>query len=268
MLRAIGSPKAVYELRSTPLFTTILIAIFLGIAHMTPFTIRFFSISPYRFDLQFWELDYVLQEQLLQNLPEDCYIADFTFTCGEEESFTIGERISIHFNEVHVDIAQGIVFLEQQFIFVADDQEYVLSYGLLNDLKFGYLQNLDNGYDILFERIAGQLRGILVIPFVLGAYQTGIMTYFIYILGISILSMLLKFGHANFISFKEMINIMVFASFLPIVAVVIIGFFTPAFSTIIFNWGTPLWAFIVYKKYVIPGLQGSPIAEIGKKECE
>jgi len=267
MFRAIYSAKAVYELRKTSLFVTLFIAIALGILQMTPFTIRFFGISPYRFDLQFWGLDDTLQEQLLQSLPEGCYITDFTFICDEEESFTVGEDVIIHFSDTYAEVVNGIIFLEQQFIVVADGQEYVLNYGLLDGLEFGYLQSLDNGYEILFNRVAGQLRGVLIIPFVLGVYQTGVVTFSIYILGISVLSMLLKFGHTSFISFKEMLNIMVFASILPISAVIIIGFITPAFSTIIFNMGTPLWAFIVYKKYIIPGLQGS-IKEIGKKECE
>ena len=82
------------------------------------------------------------------------------------------------------------------------------------------------------------------------------------------LSMLLKFGHTHFLTFKETLNIIVFASVLPIVVVMMIGLMTPAFSTIIFNMGTPLWAYVVYRKYVISGLQGSFNEKISSKERE
>jgi len=268
LFHATWQAEAVYELRKTPIFVTVLIAIFLGILQMTPFTISFFEIGTYRFDLQMWDIEDEQQGQLLQSLPEACYISDFTFICDERESFTIGEDISIHFNDPNADLIHGIVFFEQHFVFVANQQDYVLSYGVLDGLHFGELQSLDHGYDILFGRVAEQLRGILIVPFVLGVYQTGILTFFIYILGISAFSMLLKFGHTRFISFKEMLNIMVFAAMLPILIVIAVGLITPAFSTIIFNMGTPLWAYVVYKKYVIPGLQSSSKVELEKKECE
>jgi len=268
MIRAIYSAKAVYELRKTPLLVTALTAILLGILQMTPFTIRFFGTQPYRFDTQMWELDDEEQAQLLQSLPEDCYIANVTLICNEAESFMIGEDVSIYFNHTDADVINGIIFMEQHFIFVAQEQDYVLSYQILEGLNFGYLQNLDNGYEVLFSRIAEALRGMLIVPFVLGIYQTGILTFYIYIFGLTVLSMLLKFGHSSFISFKEMFNIMVFASMLPIVIVIIVGLITPAFSTIIFNMGIPLWAYVVYKKYVISGLQGSSNEKVGKKESE
>jgi len=255
MICAMYSAKAVYELRKTPFFITFLIAIAFGILHMTPFTIRFFATEMYRFDIQIWELGYEEQAQLLQSLPRDCYILNASLNCSEVDSFTVTEDVSVHF--ANADIYNGIVFLEEYFIFATQQQSHVLTYGFLDGLNFGYLQSLDNGYEILFNRIAGALRGVLIVPFVLGAYQTGILTFFIYIFGISVLSMLLRFGHTNFITFKEMLNIMVFASFLPIIVMIIVGFMIPAFSMIIFNMGTPIWAFVIYKKYIIVGLQGS-----------
>ena len=273
MIRAIYSAKAVYELRKNPTFITILIAILFGILHMTPFTIRFFLTQTYRFDTQIWAIDDREQAQLLQNLPEDCYILDAVFNCNKMDYFIVGEDVSIHFNDADIDIYNGIVFMESYFIFATEGHIYALSYQSLDGLNFGHLQSLDNGYEILFTRIADALRGMLIVSFVLGVYQTGIVSFFIYILGVSILSMLLKFGHTSFINFKEMFNIMVFASLLPIVVMITIGFFIPGVSMIIFNMGTPLWAYVVYKKYIISGLQkqleqSSSNEEVNKKECE
>jgi len=257
VFRSIYSARAVYELRKTNLFLTAFIGIFLGILQMTPFTIRFFGTHPYRFDLQMWQLDYEEKELLLLNLPEDCYVLNATLICNETESFVIGENVIIHFSDVDEVIINGIVFREQYFIFIAQQQDYVLSYRIFEGLSFGYLQSLDNGYEVLFSRVAEELRGVLIVPFVLGAYQTGILTFYIYVLCVSGLAMLLKFGHSNFITFKEVVNIIVYASVLPVVIVIIVGLITPAFSTIIFNMGIPLWAYVVYKKYVISELSDS-----------
>ena len=267
MIRAIYSAKAVYELRKTPFFVTVFIAIILGILHMTPFTIRFFGTHPYRLDLQMWELDYEEKEQLLLYLPEDCYITNASLIC-EAESFVVGEDVSIHFYGDNEDIINGIIFREHYFIFYAQQQEYILSYRMLEGLNFGYLQSLDNGYEVLLNRVAEELRGVLIVPFVLGVYQTGILTYYIFVLGVAAFAMLLRFGHSSFISFKEVINIVVYASVLPIVIVIIVGLFTSAFTTIIFNMGVPLRAYVVYKKYVVSGLSGSSGEEDEKKECE
>ena len=257
ILRAMYSAKAVYELRKTSILVTILIAIFLGVLQMTPFTIRFFGIEPYRFDLYIWELSASEKQQLVAGLPEDCYIIDATLNCNEKEGFIIGNNISIYFNDPEVKPYNGIVFMDDYFIFTAQGHSYLLSYQSFEGLDFGYLQNIDDGYEVLFNKIAHVLRGLLIMPFVFGSYQTGILTLFIYILGISLLSMLIKFGHTNFISFKEVLNIIVYASIMPIMIVILVGFITPAFSTVIYNMGTPLWAYVVYKKYVIFGLQGS-----------
>ena len=268
MIRTIYSARAVYELRKTPLFTTVFIAIFLGILQMTPFTIRFFGTQPYRLDLQIWELDYVERVQLVLNLPEDCYILSATLICDETEGFTMGEDISIQFNEDDIETINGIIFKNQYFVFVANQQAYVLSYRMLEGLNFGYLQSLDIGYEVLFSRIAEELRGVLIVPLVLGIYQTGIVSFFIYVLVVAALAMLLRFGHTNFISFREVLNIIVFATVLPIVIVIIIGLITPEFSTIIFNMGTPLWAYVIYRKYIISGLQGSSNEKLEKLEKE
>jgi len=268
MLRAIYSTKAIYELRKTSIFVTILVAIFLGILQMTPFTILFFGTQPYRQDIQTWALDDDEQRQFIASFPEACQITNAALVCNEAENFVIGEHVYVYFNEPAGEVANGLIFMEAYFTFNAYPQAYTVSYLGLEGLDFGYLQTLDHGYDILFDRIASELRGILVVPFVFRIYQTGIMTYFIYILSVAALAMLLKFGQPKFIKFKEMLNVMVFASMLPVVFVIIIGFMTPAFSTIIFNMGTPLWAYVVYKKHILPGLQESSNEEIEKKECD
>lgn len=257
VIRAIYSTEAIYKLREMPIFLTILIGIVCGILHMTPFTLRLFEVQTYRFDLQMWSLDHETQEELLYHLPGECYFLNGIFNCNQIDSFTVGEDIDIHFSYVDTDIENGIIFSEDSFVFIAQQQRYVLHYQTLDGLSFGELQGLYDGYDILFDGIAAGLQGVLIVPFVLNVYQTGVVSFFVYILGISALSMVLKFGHPKFITFKEMLNIMVLSSLLPIVAMIIAGLFTPAFSMIIFNMATPIWAYVVYKKHVVPNLQNS-----------
>jgi len=276
ILHAMYSAKAVYELRKTPIFLTILAGICFGILHMTPFTLRFFAVETYRFDQQIWNLNDQSSRQLLQGLPENCYVLEGLLRCEDKNNFVIGEEeVIIHFNDVGAEIFNGIIFMENHFIFVAQQQRHELSYNFLEGVNFGDLQNLDEGYNVLFTLIASALRATLIVPFVFNVYQSGILTYFVYILGVSALSMLLKFGNPKFLSFKEVFTIMVFASLFPIVIMITVGIFIPAFSLIIFNMGTPLWAYLIYKKYVISELQTSvkisnefQNEEAEEKECD
>jgi len=264
IFQAIYSTKAIYDLRSTPLFLTLVVGLVIGVLHFSPFTFLFFNSQTYRFDSQNWQLTEAEQTQLLQALPADCYFEDSQFHCDEVLSFHLRDDLSLHINYVPEVMENGLIFETDRVRYYVTGQAYTLGYFLLEGLSVHDLQVAEAGYDKLFNALADGLRGILIVPFVFGAYQTGIITYFVYILGISILAMLLKFAHTSFISFKEMVTIMVFSSILPSFVVIIVGFIvTPAFSTLIFNVGTPLWAYLVYRRQVVPGLLDGVNTAIG-----
>ena len=99
-------------------------------------------------------------------------------------------------------------------------------------------------------RLFGAVAGQEILPLVLGAYVSGVLTYSVYILVISTLSMVYRLGNSRFPSFREVLGIMIFSSILPIIIGVGLGFVAPMFSNFIYNLGTPMVAYYVYNKFL------------------
>jgi len=254
ILESVFLTKAVFELRNTHVLVTLLVSIFLGILMFTPFTFMFFELSTYRMDVTNWQISGAEQEIIMAGLPVDCYFDEGRFNCAEDFFINVRQDLSISFGYKEEFPTNGMVFQETSLIFLTNDTAYDLSYNSFNGTSFADFVTTD-GYELLFNRVANGLRNELLLTFVLGSYQTGIITFIVFVLGVSALSMLLKFSHLNFINFKQMVNIVVFSSFQMVILVMLVGFiFTPGFTTLIFNFGTPLRAYVVYKREVLPTL--------------
>lgn len=255
ILQSIYSTNAVFELRNTKIIVSLLTSLCLGSLTFIPFTFLFFELGTYRFDQTNWELTEIEQDEIIQNLPNDCYFADAIFICDSDLVINLRSDLTIHFSDESVNLINGIVFTDSELQFFVNETVYHLSYQVFDNLRFDELISSTYGFDLLFNLIASEIRPQLLPTFVLGAYQTGIISYLIFVLVVTLLSMLLKFGHTHFISFKQMFNLIVFSSMQIVVLLLVVGLaFTPAFTTLIFNFGTPIRAYAVYKKEVIPYL--------------
>jgi len=258
IMSTVYSTKAIYESRNASPFLTLLIGLIIGILHFTPHTLAFIELPTYiRHIEQSWQLTSANQENFTTYFPANCVINNLNLTCNEMLRVTVNEGTEILINIDDENLENGLILKVDHFIFVNNGARETFTYNVFEGINFSYLQNSPVGYEIFMNRLAVALRNVLVVSFVLGSYFTGIVSYFAFIITISILSMLLKFGHTSFLKFKEVLSILVFSSVMPAVLVIVIGFATPAFTTLIFNFGTPVIAWFVYKMYVIPGLQNS-----------
>ena len=265
-MRAAFSLKAISELRKAPLSLTIFMSLVIGVLHFTPHTLAFMGLAPYiRHVEQMWQLTPDEERQFIQALPRECRIYDLQLSCDEVMTVHINANVSISVNRDDVELENGLIFMADHFIFVGRGDRLRFLYHHFEGLDFQYLQHSAQGYDLLMNRNAQALQGILIFPFILGSYLTGIVSFLGYIVTVSILAMLLKFGHTSFLKYKEVLNIMVFSAMLPSMVVIVIGFIMPAFTILIFNLLTPVIAWFVYKKYVIPGLQ-TPSNELKEKD--
>ena len=266
VMRAAFSLKAIYELRKAPLILTLLISLVIGVLHFTPHTLAFTSLEPYmRHVEQMWQLTPDEQQQLLQALPNECRVDNLQLSCDERVTVYINDRVGISVNRDDVEFENGLIFMDDHFIFVGQSGRLRFSNRYLEGIDFGYLQQSAQGYDSLMNRNARALQGVLIFSFIFGSYLTGIVSFFGYIVTVSILAMLLKFGHTSFLKYKEVLNIMIFSAILPSMIVIVVGFIMPAFTILIFNLLTPVVAWFVYKKHVILDLQ-SPSNEVKEKD--
>ena len=208
------------------------------------------SDDPYRWDQRIWELSETDQEQFVSALPEGCRVEDYKLTCSDFTEIKLSNDVKVLFNGDANEITNGVVFNEDRLVFVEQNRKYEVGYSYFEGLNFD-----DASYEDVFARVAKSIKPLFVVSFVLGAYQSGIFSSFIFVLVVSALSMLLKFGHTSFLSYKEVLNIVIYSATFPCVMALVIGIlFNPGFTTLIFNFGTPLVAYFVYRCRVIPYL--------------
>ena len=256
MMRAPFSLKAIYQLRKAPFALTFVVSLALGVLHFTPHSFAFIGLDPYvRHIEQLWEMTPDRQEKLIQSLPFGCGVQALQLSCDEEFVSQIDVNFYVLVNFDDLELENGLILMSDHFIFVVHGNREMFSYHQFDGISFHDLQNHAQGYDILISRIATNIRTVWIVPFVLGSYVTGIVSYLGYIIIVSILSMLLKFGHSIFLKYREVLNILVFSSIPTVLFVIVIGFIMPTFSVLIFNLATPVVGWFVYKKYVVSGLQ-------------
>jgi len=250
MLQTTYSIDAIFALKKTPILISLLFLIVLGCMQMTPFAFIFISDDPYRWDQRIWELSETDQEKFVSDLPEGCRVEDYKLTCSDFTEIKLSNDVKVLFNGDANEISNGVVFNEDRLVFVEQNRKYEVGYSYFEGLNFD-----DASYEDVFARVAKSIKPLFVVSFVLGAYQSGILSSFIFVLVVSALSMLLKFGHTTFLSYKEVLNIVIYSATFPCVMALVIGIlFNPGFTTLIFNFGTPLVAYFVYRRRVIPYL--------------
>ena len=257
ILRAPFSLKAIYELRTAPIIVTTLMIVLVGVLHFTPFTISFMGTFPYERHLeQLWAITDETPFEVIQALPVGCNINDLTFNCSEVTTIEIRDGFSVLINQDNITTEHGLIFMPERFQIVSHGTSQEFSYFHLQGLDFDELRLHLDGDQVLFDQLVIALQGVLMAPFIMNSYLTGILSFFPFVIGISAFSMLMKFRHTTFLKYREVLNIVVFSAFPSTIVVIIIGFITPAFTNILINFITPIVAYLVYKKYVIPELQG------------
>ena len=258
ILRAPFSLKAIYELRNTPLLLTMIMIVLIGVLHFTPFTISFMGTVPYERHLeQIWSISDEEPFQVIQALPVGCNIDDLALTCSDVAMVMIHDNLSVLMNQNNLTTDHGLILMQNSFQIVSYGTSQEFSYFHLQGLDFDELKLLPDGDQVLFDRLVIALQGVLMAPFIMSSYMTGIVSFFPYVIGVSAFSMLMKFRHATFLKYREVLNIVVFSAFPPTIIIIILGFVTPAFTNMLINFLTPVVAYFVYKTYVIPGLQGT-----------
>ncbi len=253
MLETSYSIDAIFDLRKTPILISLLFLIVLSFMQMTPFAFILISDDPYRWDQKIWELLETDHDRFVASLPEGCNVENSILTCSEFTEIKLSNGVKVLFNGDANEITNGLVFKEDRLVFVEQDRKYEVGYSYFQGLDFDTAS-----YEDVFSRVASSIKPLFIVSFVMGSYQTGILSTFIFTFIVAVLSMLLKFGHTTFLTYKEVLNIIIYSSTFPCVMSLVIGMiFNPGLTMIIYNIGTPLVAYFVYRRRVIPNLINS-----------
>ena len=108
----------------------------------------------------------------------------------------------------------------------------------------------------MFMRVASTIKPMFMPAMLLETYQSGILLTFGFVLIVSVLFMLLRIGRQSFLSYKEVLNLVIYSSTFPAIMSLVIGMFNGAWSIIIYNIGTLIVLFFVYRSRVEPYLSG------------
>lgn len=161
------------------------------------------------------------------------------------------EGIKVAFNSSQDQVNNGLIFNDDYFLFIENGNEYKLGYSKFEDLNFA-----ETSYDDIFNRVASTIKPVFMPSLLMATYQSGILLTFVFTVVVSILFMLLKMGRQTFLTYKEVLNLVIYSSTFPAVMALVIGMFNGALSMIIYNIGTLVVLFFVYRQKIEPYLSG------------
>ncbi|MDE5977855.1 MAG: DUF1189 domain-containing protein [Turicibacter sp.] len=249
MLETTYSIDAIFELRKTSILISLFFLILISFMLITPFSFLLIGDNFYRWDDQDWNLSEGDRVLLEESLPKKCSIDNQILTCSQFVEINLSNGVQVLFNAEDSMINDGLIFNEDYLVFAEQGRVYKIAYSYFEDVDFQYAT-----YEDIFSRLASSIKPIFIMPFILGAYRIGLLSTFIFTFVVASLGMLLKFKHANFLSYKEVLNLVIYSSTFPSVMALVIGMFNVGLGMIIYNIATIVVSYFVYKLRVIPYL--------------
>ena len=251
MLETSYSIDAIFYLRKSSILVSLVFLIILSIMQMTPTAFVLIGDAPYRWDLNVWDISESSQHLLEDNLPDDCVVNNYKLSCKQSLDIVLQNEVRVAFNLPTSTVRNGLIFNEDHFLFVIDDMNYKFDYSKFEGVDFSNIT-----YDEMFMRVASTIKPMFMPAMLLETYQSGILLTFGFVLIVSVLFMLLRIGRQVFLSYKEVLNLVIYSSTFPAIMALVIGMFNGAWSIIIYNIGTLIVLFFVYRSRVEPYLSG------------
>lgn len=259
----VGSLKSValiYSYRHTSLGRVILYYLLLILLLAFPLNLSNVRNKGLNLNKEKRQITSMITEDYIEDLPADCDINGVTgLSCHQSEQVEIdagGIKMIINALPTYKPEKNSLVFYPNHITFMKEtlvkestyrSYEGVISFSDLKDLPVEEATaTLISGFEESFEAI-DILNGVI---FVTGSY---LLMNTIYILLAASLSMLLKFAHPRFLSYKEIVKLFVYASTWPTLIGLVLGLFElQPFTPVVYQFGTPLMFLLVYYKQIKP----------------
>jgi maltodextrin utilization protein YvdJ len=214
---------------------------------------------------QGWRLNFIEESFTLQTptwqLPETCLIAANKLICETNESYTYTHQgITYIFNYQETEIDRSIkqvLFFENRIVYTNGDDALMVGYdyrGFSDTLDFRTL-NLMTGEErseafVEFGRNIEQTFGPYIVFYtVLTNTFISISLNLLFIVLLSFVLQLFRFGYSSFFKYVDSIKFLIFMMGLPTVLSFIVGLFEPAFSPVFFQFGMGISTMIVMLVY-------------------
>lgn len=212
-----------------------------------------------------WRLDFIEESFITETpdwqLPETCEIKTSKLICQTDMVYTYehqGITYIINYQETTYDTSlKQVLLLEDKIVYTNGQGEFMTGYnykGFEDDVNFRSL-NLSIGEDreVMYESFGRQLESsfgnYIIFYTLLVNIGTNIALYALFVLIMSLVIQLFRFGYTSFMTYAESMKLVVFSMGIPSLISFVVGFLEPSFSPVVFQFGMGIILMIVMLKY-------------------
>jgi maltodextrin utilization protein YvdJ len=213
-----------------------------------------------------WKLDFIEQSFITETpswqLPDDCSITANELVCDTDTVYFYEHQgityiFNIDTDEYRDSDEKSIIFMKNQVVYTNGEGAYMIGYdykGFDDNLSFRSLnlatgEDRDQMYEQFGASIETSFSNYIIFYTLLVNTFTSIGLYAFFVLVMSLVIQLFRFGYSSFLTFRETTKMVVFAMGLPSIISLIVGFFEPTFAPVIFQFGIGIILMVVMLKY-------------------
>lgn len=213
-----------------------------------------------------WRLDFIEESFKTEtpnwDLPDDCSITAKKLVCQSDETYSFEHQgITYIINHQDDDFSniteKQVLLMEDKVVYANGEGNHMIGYnynGFESDVSFRSL-NLATGIDrdIMYQDFGRQLEtsfgSYIILYTILVNVTTTIGLYAFFILIMSLVIQLFRFGYTTFMTFGQTMKMVVFAMGVPSLVAFVVGFLEPSFSPVVFQFGVGIIIMVVMLKY-------------------
>lgn len=213
-----------------------------------------------------WRLDFIEESFNAETpdwqLPDTCGIVAQKLVCDGNQVYSYEHRgITYVFNDQSDEYkdtdVKKVYFMTDQIIYANGQGHFMIGYnyrGFDDDVNFRSL-NLSSGddrammYQSFGKQIESSFGNYIIFYTILVNSITSIGLYAFFVIIMSLVIQLFRFGYTSFISFAQSMKLVVFSMGVPSILSFFVGFLEPSFSPVVFQFGIGIVIMVVMLKY-------------------
>lgn len=264
LVKCVYSPKAIFNLRKTNVFLSILVLIFLGLLLCTPQIIQLYLDDNYHLDIG--QVDNSYYDQWINDLP-DAIIEDNELKVKALEADTTSYPLSEYLTLIldpnnliqEVDTNKDYLIFGRNMVYVQIESfkgtypYYQIDVMNLTE-KITATADVKNNIEGIVSELILLSKPMWIGPQASFIYLAQLANFLVFIFTITLIGLVIRFSKIVKITMKETFNTFTYSAILPILISTVIGLLLPNFTFLslsIVNFGTIIMAYIVYSRYLL-----------------
>lgn len=213
-----------------------------------------------------WKLDFIEQSFISETpnwqLPDTCDILAHELVCETETVYIYEHQGIKYIFNIETDQYQdsdekSVLFMKDKIVYTNGEGAHMIGYdykGFDEHVSFRSLnlatgEERDQMYQAFGKSIESSFSNYIILYTLLVNTGTSIGLYAFFILVMSLVVQLFRFGYSSFLTFGQTMKMVVFAMGLPSIISFVIGFIEPSFSPVVFQFGIGIILMVVMLKY-------------------